>query len=60
MLIAPVTVGAGAQTGAGAVVRQSIPDGKVAVGVPAHVIGDSRIAQRRAEKERARARPDEG
>jgi len=49
-----------AQTGAGAVVRQSIPDGKVAVGVPAHVIGDSRIAQRRAEKERARARPDEG
>lgn len=60
MLIAPVTVGAGAQTGAGAVVRHPVPDGKVAVGVPARVIGDSRIAQRRAEKERARSRPEEG
>ncbi len=50
MLVAPVEIGAGAQTGAGAVVKRSVPAGKVAVGVPARVIGDSRIAKARAEK----------
>jgi bifunctional UDP-N-acetylglucosamine pyrophosphorylase/glucosamine-1-phosphate N-acetyltransferase len=38
MLIAPVTVGEGAVTGAGSVVKRDIPPGGVAVGVPARVI----------------------
>jgi bifunctional UDP-N-acetylglucosamine pyrophosphorylase/glucosamine-1-phosphate N-acetyltransferase len=38
MLIAPVVVGAGAVTGAGAVVKRNVPPGGVAVGVPARVI----------------------
>lgn len=39
MLVAPVHVGEGAVTGAGAVVTKDIPDRHVAVGVPARVIG---------------------
>lgn len=38
LLIAPVTVGDGAQTGAGAVVRRDVPPNGVAVGMPARVI----------------------
>ena len=40
ILVAPVTVGKGARTGAGAVLRarQPIPPGKTAVGVPARVL----------------------
>jgi bifunctional UDP-N-acetylglucosamine pyrophosphorylase/glucosamine-1-phosphate N-acetyltransferase len=38
MLIAPVTVGEGAVTGAGSVVKRDVPPGGVAVGVPARVI----------------------
>lgn len=38
MLIAPVRVGRGAVTGAGAVVNKDVPPGGVAVGVPARVI----------------------
>ncbi|MDR7421813.1 MAG: bifunctional UDP-N-acetylglucosamine diphosphorylase/glucosamine-1-phosphate N-acetyltransferase GlmU [Armatimonadota bacterium] len=38
MLIAPVRVGRGAVTGAGAVVRRDVPAGGVAVGAPARVI----------------------
>ncbi|MBI2200358.1 MAG: UDP-N-acetylglucosamine diphosphorylase/glucosamine-1-phosphate N-acetyltransferase, partial [Armatimonadetes bacterium] len=38
MLIAPVRVGRGAVTGAGAVVNKDVPPGALAVGVPARVI----------------------
>lgn len=38
MLVAPVRIGRGAVTGAGAVVTKSVPPGTVAVGVPARVI----------------------
>jgi bifunctional UDP-N-acetylglucosamine pyrophosphorylase/glucosamine-1-phosphate N-acetyltransferase len=37
MLIAPITVGQGARTGAGAVVTRDVPAGKLAVGVPARI-----------------------
>ncbi len=38
MLVAPVTVGAGAVTGAGSVVTGDVPPGRLAVGVPARII----------------------
>jgi bifunctional UDP-N-acetylglucosamine pyrophosphorylase/glucosamine-1-phosphate N-acetyltransferase len=37
MLVAPVEVGDGAKTGAGAVVTKNVPAGKLAVGVPARI-----------------------
>jgi bifunctional UDP-N-acetylglucosamine pyrophosphorylase/glucosamine-1-phosphate N-acetyltransferase len=37
MLIAPIDVGDGARTGAGAVVTRDVPAGKLAVGVPARI-----------------------
>jgi bifunctional UDP-N-acetylglucosamine pyrophosphorylase/glucosamine-1-phosphate N-acetyltransferase len=37
MLIAPIQVGDGARTGAGAVVTRDVPPGKLAVGVPARI-----------------------
>ncbi len=47
MLVAPVEVGDGAKTGAGAVVTRDVPPGKLAVGVPARLRDP-------------RPRPDEG
>jgi bifunctional UDP-N-acetylglucosamine pyrophosphorylase/glucosamine-1-phosphate N-acetyltransferase len=38
LLVAPVTVGAGARTGAGAVVTKSVPPDTLAVGMPARAI----------------------
>lgn len=38
MLVAPVKIGNGGRTGAGAVVTKDIPEDSLAVGVPAHVI----------------------
>ena len=40
-LIAPVTIGKNAYLGAGSVVNKDIPPGKLAVGMPARVIGDA-------------------
>jgi len=37
MLIAPIDIGEGAKTGAGAVVTRDVPAGKLAVGVPARI-----------------------
>ena len=37
MLVAPVTIGAGAVTGAGSVVIEDVPPGRLAVGVPATI-----------------------
>jgi bifunctional UDP-N-acetylglucosamine pyrophosphorylase/glucosamine-1-phosphate N-acetyltransferase len=37
MIVAPREIGAGARTGAGAVVTRDIPAGKLAVGVPARI-----------------------
>lgn len=42
MLVAPVTIGEGASTGAGSVVTKDVPPGAKAVGVPARVIGRAR------------------
>lgn len=42
MLVAPVRIGKGARTGAGSVVTKDVPDGSVAVGVPARVIRRSK------------------
>ena len=43
MLVAPVTVGANAATGAGAVVTKDIPAARLAVGMPARIVGRNRI-----------------
>ena len=52
MLRAPITLGDGARTGAGAVVTKDVPAGKLAVGVPARI--------REPRQPAAPAAPDDG
>ncbi len=40
MLVAPITLGDGARTGAGSVVTRDVPPGSLAVGMPARIRGD--------------------
>ncbi|MFN2519756.1 MAG: bifunctional UDP-N-acetylglucosamine diphosphorylase/glucosamine-1-phosphate N-acetyltransferase GlmU [Candidatus Limnocylindria bacterium] len=49
LLRAPVRVGKGAATGAGAVVTKDVPDGMLAVGMPARAIKKAAPRPRRAE-----------
>ena len=55
MLIAPITLGDGARTGAGSVVTRDVPPGGVAVGVPARI----RRAQLDARQAAASSGPNE-
>jgi len=45
MLVAPLTIGAGARTGAGAVVTHDVAPGSVVVGVPARPFGKSEASE---------------
>ena len=45
MLIAPVTMGPGSQTGAGTVLNRDLEAGMLAVGVPARVIGPRKMPE---------------
>jgi bifunctional UDP-N-acetylglucosamine pyrophosphorylase/glucosamine-1-phosphate N-acetyltransferase len=54
LLVAPVRLGARSGTGAGAVVVRDVPEGKLAVGVPARILRDRFVA---AGKETAPAEP---
>jgi bifunctional UDP-N-acetylglucosamine pyrophosphorylase/glucosamine-1-phosphate N-acetyltransferase len=53
MLVAPVTIGEGARTGAGAVVTRDVAPGKTVVGMPARPIGGPQT-----RREAARTPPD--
>ncbi len=47
MLVAPIKIGAGARTGAGAVVTKDVPEDTLAVGMPARAI---RKVERKSKK----------
>lgn len=60
MLVAPVTIGKRAATGAGAVVTEDVPEDALAVGVPARMIeGKGRRLDKELDEE-PRKEPDEG
>lgn len=50
MLVAPVTLGDGSRTGAGAVVTKNVPAGKTVVGVPARVVGSAKAPAERGNE----------
>jgi bifunctional UDP-N-acetylglucosamine pyrophosphorylase / glucosamine-1-phosphate N-acetyltransferase len=50
MLVAPVRIGERAATGAGAVVREDVPEGALAVGVPARIIEGKGDRMRRSRE----------
>jgi bifunctional UDP-N-acetylglucosamine pyrophosphorylase/glucosamine-1-phosphate N-acetyltransferase len=49
MLVAPVTLGDGAQTGAGSVVTHDVPDNTLVVGAPARVRAPQRSEESKEE-----------
>ena len=51
-ILGPITVGEGAKVGSNAVVVRDVPPGATAVGIPAHIVDDSRegVRQQKAEK----------
>ena len=60
-LIAPVTIGEDAYTGAGSVVNKDVPPGKLAVGAPARAIRESPQSRKKGTREDgASVRDDRG
>ena len=57
MLVAPVTIGEGATTGAGSVVTRDVAPGKTVVGIPARPIKPRRMARESADAESSAEAP---